>query len=323
MPDELGRVLQAELLGSYRAQLLGKQVAYRELLVRAYGADEETLRAALTSKASAERLAAAYVVGERQLPWSADLIERLTDSNTLVRQAARRSLIILSYFALLEEQPGSSGGDDKSAGRPAIADFGPKATADRAAQEESARQWQQWWAERGAAGKPRRSELLAGRSAIAVDAEAARLSAALVFAPPERQADELIRYRDQRGIVYTEAMANALPQLQGDLQRKAREALADRLARMTAATLRDRLSDSRPEVRRAAVLARAAKDDREVVPDLIPSLGDEEESVVRAAKAALKSVAGQDFGPPRNPTAAERAAAVSAWKSWWQKQSSR
>ncbi len=311
-----------ELTGIFRDQLQNQPQSWRDLLVQAYAAEEDTLRTALSSKSSTERLAAAYVVGERLLPWSGELIDRLTDTNPLVRQAARRSLIILSHCTLVDEATQRVLAGERPTVRRLIADFGPRPNADKAAQEKAAKDWDDWWQKHGARSKPKGTKVLLAGSEARLDTEAAKLSSALIFAPPDHQAETVARYRDEKGVAYTEALAEAVPQLQGALQRKAREALADRLARMTVTTLRDRLNDTRPEVRRAAVLARATKNDRDAVSDLIPSLADEDENVIRAAKAALKSLAGQDFGPPRNPTASERAAAVAAWKAWCQKQQS-
>ena len=47
---------------------------------------------------------------------------------------------------------------------------------------------------------------------------------------------------------------------------------------------------------------------------------DEEETVTRVAKAGLKSLTGQDFGPAVNATAGEKKLAASAWKDWLSKQ---
>lgn len=313
--------LQIELMEQQQMQsyILQKQqekeVTYRTLVSRAYQADEETLRAALKSKSGAERFAAAYAIGERQLLWYPELIERLTDSNSLVRQAARRSLIILSFLTLQEEQFSSAG---KSSDKPQAVDFGPKQDDDKPAQEEAARKWREWWNDHT---KSKQSDIRVVSTEANLDARAAKLSADLVFGEPSRQAEVLARYGKEKGIVYTEAMANALSQLEGDSLKKGRELLAERLSRMTAATLRDRLTDPRAELRRAAALAWAAKDDRNAVPELIPMLQDPEDIVVRGVKAALKSLTGQDFGPPRGAGAAERTAAVNAWKAWWRKQS--
>jgi hypothetical protein len=300
-----------QMQAAYVAGQQTKQNAYRTLLVRAYMLDEDALRSALNSKNSAERLTAAYVIGERQLPWTDDLIDHLSDSNTMVSQAARRSLIILSYLVLLTDPDGS---------HKLIADFGPKIGADKADQAEAARKWAAWWDKHGGGGSKTSAILRTARDEAALEVEAARLSAALVFAQPERQDNELARYVKEKGVVYTEAIANALPQLQGNTQRVAREAFVERMSRMTVDTLRTRLSDARGEMRRAALLAWASRDDRAAIPEIIPLLGDPDEIVIPAAKAALKSLTGQDFGPSRNATPAERTQAVAAWKHWWEKQ---
>jgi hypothetical protein len=62
------------------------------------------------------------------------------------------------------------------------------------------------------------------------------------------------------------------------------------------------------------------KDDKGHVRDLITALTDEEEVVTRAAKAGLKSLTGQDFGPAVNATAGEKKLAVTAWNEWLGKQ---
>ncbi len=89
---------------------------------------------------------------------------------------------------------------------------------------------------------------------------------------------------------------------------------------MTADTLRAQLKDDDPEIRRAASLACAMKDDKNHIPDLIPMLDDSEPLVSRAAHAALKSLTSQDFGPAKDASAKDRAKALEAWKTWWSKQ---
>jgi HEAT repeat protein len=86
---------------------------------------------------------------------------------------------------------------------------------------------------------------------------------------------------------------------------------------MTGATLRDRLRDDDAEMRRAAALAVAMKEDTTQVPRLIELLDDAEMPVSRAAYAALKSLSGKDFGPQKDASQAERATAIAAWKTWW------
>jgi hypothetical protein len=142
----------------------------------------------------------------------------------------------------------------------------------------------------------------------AADPEVSRLSDDLVHADAGRQDTVLRKLRDGKGAVYTDALAHAIHRLDGEVKGQARDALADRLARMKAATLADKLQDDDAEVRRAAALACAMKDERTNVPRLIELLGDQEPIVARSAHAALKSLAGQDLGPD-----------AAGWKEWWSK----
>jgi len=101
---------------------------------------------------------------------------------------------------------------------------------------------------------------------------------------------------------------------------KAREALADRMARMGSGTLKDKLKDDDLEVRRAAALACAMREDRNHLDRLVEMLQDPEPPVARAAAAALRSLTGQDLGPPADASRAEQAKAAAAWKAWLDKQ---
>jgi hypothetical protein len=130
----------------------------------------------------------------------------------------------------------------------------------------------------------------------------------------------LARVRDAKGGTYTQALAAAMAKLDADRLKEAREALAERLTRMTGETLRGLAKAEEAELRRAAVLAMAMKDDRAHLPDLVTALLDDEELVVRAAKASLKSLTAQDFGPAPGAKLAERTAAAKAWLDWIAKQ---
>ena len=124
--------------------------------------------------------------------------------------------------------------------------------------------------------------------------------------------------RDEKGADYTRALVLAIPLLDGDSKKAARQALADRLTRMTANTLRELMKSPEAECRRGAVLAAAMKDDRAHVPDLITRLTDDDESVRRAARAGLKSFAnGKDFGPEPGASKADQELAIRAWRAWW------
>jgi hypothetical protein len=157
-------------------------------------------------------------------------------------------------------------------------------------------------------------------ASLELDADAVRLRDDLLKAAPEKQTSLVEEMRDAKGIAYTQALAAAIPKLEGDVRKKAREALAERMARMTSATLGDKLREDAPEVRRAAALACAMKEDRAHVERLIELLDDPEMSVQRAAYAALKSLSGEDHGPAVDATPTERAKSVAAWRGWWVKQ---
>jgi hypothetical protein len=151
--------------------------------------------------------------------------------------------------------------------------------------------------------------------------EAARLSRQLLQADPTEWDDLLAKLRDSKGAVHTRALAGAIPQLDEPKRKKARAALTDRLTRMTPATLATLLGDENPEVRSAAALACAARDERPLVPKLIALLDDPDKLVSRSAYLALKSVTGQDLGPAAAASPEDRRKAIAAWKAWWDKQS--
>jgi hypothetical protein len=155
------------------------------------------------------------------------------------------------------------------------------------------------------------------------EAEAARLTDEFLKASGSKQEELLEHLKQTKGGAYTAALAAAIEKLNGPLKTKAREALAERLARMTAGTLRDMLHDESAEIRRAAALACAMKDEKEFVPELARLLEDEQPTVGRAAYSALKALTGQDFGPAANASSETRSRAAAAWKEWWQKQSGR
>jgi HEAT repeat protein len=153
------------------------------------------------------------------------------------------------------------------------------------------------------------------------ETNAGRLAKELLQADSAKQERLVDSLRENKGPENTQALLEAIPMLEGDIKKKARDALAERMSRMTGATLRERLGDDDPEMRRAAALAVAMKEDTTHVPRLIEMLDDTEASVSRAAYAALKSLSGKDFGPPKDASKAARAEAVAAWKAWWKDKS--
>jgi hypothetical protein len=153
-----------------------------------------------------------------------------------------------------------------------------------------------------------------------VDSESARLAGDLVKASGSRRTKLLDQMRDGKGVKYTEALAAAIPHLVDEARSKARDALANRLTRMKAETLAEYLQDEDAEIRRAAALACAMKEDKTLVPNLIGLLRDPEMLVVRAAHAALKALTKQDFGPAAKASREERDQAALKWLSWWSNQ---
>jgi hypothetical protein len=150
--------------------------------------------------------------------------------------------------------------------------------------------------------------------------EAAQLAQQLIRAPVDKQEALIESLKEHKGVAHTDALAIAIPQLKGPNKLKARDALAERLTRMTPSTLREKLQDESVEVRRAAALACAMKEEKAFVPDLIAMLNDSQPTVCLAAHAALKTLTGKDFGPTRDARPADRANAVARWKEWWNKQ---
>ncbi len=149
------------------------------------------------------------------------------------------------------------------------------------------------------------------------EAEAARLCKTVLQAPAAERSDAIVRLRDSRGSVYTEALARAAKQASGQFQMEIREALGRRLARMTAVTLRDMLKDENLEVRRAAAEGCGRKEEKQFAPDLIALLGDPELLVVEAAHGSLEQITGKNFGPLPNANREEKQKAMASWKEWW------
>lgn len=150
--------------------------------------------------------------------------------------------------------------------------------------------------------------------------DAAVLASSLVRSTEKDWAAVLKKLRESRGGNYTLALVNAANRLEGDRLKQTRDALAERLTRMTADTLRSMAKSEEPELRRAALLAMAMKDEKKHIPDLIEAVSDDEEIVVRAARAGLRSLTDQDFGPPKDANVGEKTLAKDAWKQWWEKQ---
>jgi len=123
--------------------------------------------------------------------------------------------------------------------------------------------------------------------------------------------------RDSKGEKFTSALVRTIPRVDGAKQKQARDALAERLTRMTAGSLRMMLGDADVELRGAACLAVAMKDDKAMIPDLIAKVTDPTDFVVRAARASLRALTDQDFGPQSNAVGEAKAKAATEWKKWY------
>lgn len=148
-------------------------------------------------------------------------------------------------------------------------------------------------------------------------AEAEKAAKVILEAKDDWQA-KLDEARDTKGGKWSRALALVCAKTDGEKRKQAREALADRLVRMTTATLKSMLNDEDGELRRAACLAVAMKEERALIPDVIDRVADASDPVGRAARAALKSLSGVDFGPPAGADDDAKLAATAAWRAWYE-----
>jgi HEAT repeat protein len=322
VPNQLGRVVQgyftqqqSQILEQQQLQALEQQQLRAlqrqqeqllKLLREALDMSEDELRAALKSPIANQRFAAAYAVGERRLFWQDDLIPLVKDDFDMVRQAARRTLVILSFLKLNPEVAAETAANATSpADLTKPRDFGPQPGAKRAAREKAAEEWADWWKDQGKSAfktvNSRKEDPLAGR---------------LVKAAGERQKELLKEYTETSGTEYTQAIAHAIPSLKGDARKEARAALAERLSNRKETTLRLYLEDDDPEIRRAAALALGMRDAKETVTVVAKLLLDSDPSVVRATHASLRSLTGEDYGPTPYSTEEEKQEAVKKYQAW-------
>ncbi|HEX3149676.1 MAG TPA: hypothetical protein VHR66_16490 [Gemmataceae bacterium] len=281
------------------------------------------MRAALTSKIADERFMAAFVVGEKRLRWPSDLIPLLDDPTDLIRQAARRSLIILSFLELNPEEAarlaapvaGQEPTPLSKLNKPV--DFGPASGAGKAVRKTAMEKWTDWWASRDSSKK---GNATAGTSlkSVGVAADAERLVDTLVKAEPDARKALIEEYRDAKGVRYTEALAAAIGRAPSAARPEMRNALADRMGRMTEATLGRYLDDPLPEIRRAAALGLAKKGITAHASRLADLLNDPDVAVVAGAHDALRQLSGEDFGPDAGSSESDRAESAVKWRKWWQ-----
>ncbi len=151
--------------------------------------------------------------------------------------------------------------------------------------------------------------------------EAEKVAKALTGAANEAEFTKVLtEARDTKGAKWTKGLVLAAARLDGEKRRLAREALAERLVRMTEPTLQGMLRDKEAELRRAAVLACGMRDEKAFIPSLIERITDPSDVVVRAARASLVSLGGVDFGPKQTDDDSKIKASA-AWSKWHEGQS--
>lgn len=164
---------------------------------------------------------------------------------------------------------------------------------------------------------PKKQEPIPTRSE---NKKAEELSDKLVDASEENRDKVLAELKDSKGVEYTEALAFAIPRLSDrEIRDKARDALAERLVRLKAASLVTYIKDPDPEIRRAALLASGTKKLEEHIPLMVERLNDADPDVVRAAYTSLKHISKEDFGPQFGATREEHEKSVKLWKEWAEK----
>jgi HEAT repeat protein len=156
------------------------------------------------------------------------------------------------------------------------------------------------------------------------EANGLQLAETIRWALPTQRDALLAKYRDSKQECYTEALANAIPQLSGKVQAKVRETLVERLARHSASVLGGLLEDDNEDLRHAAALAvirRADNEaDEELLPQLITLLLDSDPEVAEGAHKLLQRLTDQDFGPGQDAVQEQRAAAAAQWQAWLSRQ---
>ena len=150
------------------------------------------------------------------------------------------------------------------------------------------------------------------------EVEIEKVTTALATATDGDWKTKLEEARDAKGSKWTRGLVHACGRLEAEKKQQARDALADRLTRMTVKSLREMLADPDPELRRAACLAVAMKEEKLLIPALIERITDPSDIVVRAAKASLKAISQADFGPPNGADDEAKLKAAATWRAWYE-----
>jgi HEAT repeat protein len=317
VPSELGRVLQ-----KYREQQRLQGQYLQRLYTSMTDMSPDELKLALESSSVERRYMAAFVVGDRRLPWHDRLIRMLTDSSDLVRQSARRGLIILSFLALNPDEAKLIASPVPS--RPPTpleklnppVDFGPWPEASKDAQKKAVKDWTDWWAkERVPMRPPTGQPVIPAEFAVEKDPE--KMAEKLVKAGVTRRKELVAEYRKGDGDQYTQALAMAITNLPSGARTELRDALTARFTKMKDEEVGHLLDDELPEIRRAAVVSLVQRKNKLYVGRFGELLLDPEPVVQQAAHLALCKLSGQDFGPKPDAAEEERNQAKAKWDKWW------
>jgi HEAT repeat protein len=117
------------------------------------------------------------------------------------------------------------------------------------------------------------------------------------------------------GAEYTDLLAKAVDDFDGEMKLIARGLLAQRLVRMTEATLQAKLKDRNAEVRAAAALAIGYKE-ASLHYELADALADANPLVANNAHLSIVKLLGEDLGPKDGASIPERFEASRRWKRW-------
>ncbi len=182
---------------------------------------------------------------------------------------------------------------------------------------------------RGVAPTPIKREGTPQNKADPNDPKAAKINAVRKTVEADKIADGLVKAndrewpvrlksaRDSKGPQFTLGLSQAIALLEGKRLYQAREALAERLTRMTSDTLKRMLTDRDAEMRRAACLAVGMKEDKYIIPEVIDCITDPNDLVMHAAKASLKAISGEDHGPSSGASDEDRRKAADDWRFWY------
>jgi hypothetical protein len=310
LPIGLLRRQAREQLG----ELLRKQADRKELLDGLFQEvvrqDPAELKARLQDKEPDIRLVAVRAVADRRLHFEDLLIGLLDDPSPDVAEAAQHGLVRLSR------------GNN----------FGPSRNATAADRAGASRAWLYWLLLQDIPGQPS-PEWLAQK---------------LRTGRPDLQDWLLDQLRDWPREDATTIVARTIPLLtavsepatdspgakiessptvktqdvETSPQQQLRRALARRLSKLAGKALQTALASSDAEIRRAAIVACALREEKGLVPALIAALKDREAAVAQAAHQALRELTGQDLGPAAGASAAAIDSAAAAWLRWWQNQAS-